>query len=101
MPLQWKQRVEVVMLLRLILAVAIVYIIYRVGKAIALPLAEQGRKFPQRPTPIEDEDMVQDPYCNTYVPLSNAYKATVDGKTLYFCSKECFEKYLSDKGRKQ
>ncbi len=88
------------MFLRLILAVAIVYIIYRVAKAIAQPLAAQRQRFPQRPTPIEDEDMVQDPCCNTYVPLSNAYKAAVDGKTLYFCSKECFEKYVSGKGRK-
>jgi uncharacterized protein len=89
------------MFLRLILAVVIVYIIYRVGKAIALPLSEKQQKYPQRPTPIEDEDMVKDPYCNTYVPLSNAYKASVDGKTLYFCSEECFEKYVSGKGRKQ
>ena len=88
------------MFVRLILAVIIVYVIYRIGKAIALPLSEQRRKFPRRPTAIEDEDMVQDPYCHTYVPLSSAYKAAVDGKTLYFCSKECFEKYMSGTGKK-
>jgi uncharacterized protein len=40
-----------------------------------------------------DEDLVEDPYCHRYIPLSQAHKVTRDGKALYFCSEECRDKY--------
>ena len=78
---------------RLIIAVVILYLIHRLVKTFRLPSGKKSEKFPRRPAPIEGEDMVKDPYCNTYIPLSDAYKASINGETLYFCSKECFEKY--------
>jgi uncharacterized protein len=41
------------------------------------------------------EKMVKDPQCGTYVPQSEALTETVAGKTHYFCSPECREKFLS------
>ncbi len=41
------------------------------------------------------EKMVRDPQCGTYVPQSEALSETVAGKTHYFCSPECREKFLS------
>ncbi|MBN2516054.1 MAG: hypothetical protein JXC33_08485 [Deltaproteobacteria bacterium] len=84
-------------MLRLIVAIVIVYLVYRLAKAIFLPSDERQEHFPGEPTPIDGEDMVQDPYCNTYIPLSDAYKASIDGKICYFCSQECFEKYKTEK----
>lgn len=49
----------------------------------------------QKPA-VRGEDLVEDPYCHTYVPTSNAYKINVSGKTLYFCSKRCFEEFTAD-----
>ena len=43
------------------------------------------------------EDLVQDPFCKTYVPKSQAYVKEIYGKPHYFCGKECFEKYLTEK----
>ena len=84
---------SVLKMLRLIIAVVIVYLIYRLVKTSLLPSGKRSEKFPRTPASIEGEEMVKDPYCNTYIPLGDAYKASVNGKTLYFCSKECFEKY--------
>jgi YHS domain-containing protein len=42
------------------------------------------------------EDLVEDPYCHIYVPMSQAHKATIDGQVLYFCSEMCSEKYISE-----
>ncbi len=39
------------------------------------------------------EEMVLDPVCSSYVPLSVAIKKGVGAKTVYFCSKECCDKY--------
>ncbi|MBN2427190.1 MAG: YHS domain-containing protein [Deltaproteobacteria bacterium] len=40
--------------------------------------------------------MVKDPQCGTYVPQSESLTATRAGKTYYFCSSECREKFLSE-----
>jgi YHS domain-containing protein len=47
---------------------------------------------------IQGEDLVEDPQCHTYVPVTEAFKADVDGKTLYFCSKECYKKFREKGG---
>ena len=39
------------------------------------------------------ETMVEDPQCNTFLPLSDAYKTTINGRTYYFCSKKCLKEY--------
>jgi len=43
----------------------------------------------------DKEDLVQDPLCHTYVPVTQAYAKEINGKTLYFCSKECCDQYES------
>ena len=81
------------MILRFIVTVIIIYLGYRLLKGLFLPMARPPDKFPKRTAAIKGEDLVEDPYCHTYVPLSDAYKAYFDGKVIYFCSKECCEKY--------
>lgn len=53
---------------------------------------------PQResaPAPQRDkaEEMVLDPVCGSYVPISAALRADKGGKTVYFCSDECRERF--------
>ncbi|MBW2600259.1 MAG: hypothetical protein JRC60_09445 [Deltaproteobacteria bacterium] len=33
------------------------------------------------------------------MPVNSAHKATLNGKTLYFCSRECLEKYKKENGK--
>jgi uncharacterized protein len=40
------------------------------------------------------DEMVQDPVCGVYVACGKAISAVVDGKTVYFCSKECRDRYV-------
>jgi len=42
----------------------------------------------------EPEELVQDPYCRTYIPKRSAMKKRIDGKDCHFCSAECLKKYL-------
>ena len=58
-----------------------------------LPADGKPDRLPTFPRTIKGEDLVEDPYCHTYVPLSSAYKVSLDGKTAYFCSQKCFEMY--------
>jgi uncharacterized protein len=48
----------------------------------------------------EPEELVQDPYCQTYIPKRSALKKKVAGGVRYFCGQECMEKY-SKKGKER
>jgi uncharacterized protein len=39
------------------------------------------------------EELVQDPYCQTYIPKRSALKKKVGGQVHYFCHKKCFKNY--------
>jgi uncharacterized protein len=39
------------------------------------------------------DEMVQDPVCETYVPVREAEKRLIGGRTYYFCSKKCADTY--------
>ena len=42
----------------------------------------------------EPEELVQDPYCQTYIPKGSAVKKRITGRDCYFCNPECLRKYL-------
>ncbi|MDI6777308.1 MAG: YHS domain-containing protein [Syntrophales bacterium] len=62
-----------------------------------LPAGGKSDRPPIFREAIKGEDLVEDPYCHTYVPLSSAYKVSIKGRTVYFCSQKCFERYRSEK----
>lgn len=39
------------------------------------------------------DEMVQDPFCKTYVSKQRAHRKFIGGSELFFCSRECAEKY--------
>jgi YHS domain-containing protein len=45
----------------------------------------------------ESEELVQDPYCQTYIPKGSALKKRVLGKDYYFCKKECLTNFIQNK----
>ncbi len=45
----------------------------------------------------EPEELVQDPYCQTYIPKQTAVRKRVKGRDYYFCTKECLRKFLKEK----
>ncbi len=79
----------------LIRLIVIGLLIYLGIKAVKWILAANASKQTIRNEPQRsiDEDLVEDPYCHRYIPLSQAHKVTKDGKTLYFCSEACRDKY--------
>ena len=52
---------------------------------------------PKRQTQSENggpiDEMVQDPFCKTYIPLRDAQRKVIKGKEYFFCSKECADKF--------
>ena len=75
------------------------YVGYRALKALVFPgqpssnIDAQGERAPI------DDIMVKDPLCETYFPQRKGIKEVIKGETLYFCSKECRDKYVEGVGK--
>lgn len=84
------------MIIKLLIAVAIFYVAYRVYRFLQIPGKAAEPKV-LRKKEVKGVDLVEDPMCRTYIPLSNVYKKIVqeDGEPVYFCSQKCFEQYKS------
>lgn len=57
--------------------------------------APSGRRTKPREESLPSEELVQDPFCRTYVPIRSALRRKVDGRELFFCSRECAERYIA------
>ncbi|HOJ26403.1 MAG TPA: YHS domain-containing protein [Candidatus Saccharicenans sp.] len=44
--------------------------------------------------------MVKDEMCNTYIPEDEALKEVKDGRTYYFCSSACRQKFIQERKKK-
>jgi len=44
------------------------------------------------------EELVQDPVCQCYIPKSQSYTLSFRGKKLFFCSEQCYNKYMASHG---
>jgi YHS domain-containing protein len=56
----------------------------------------QPRRAMQQPQPPPvplGGELKKDPVCGTYVSTATAVQEKVKGETVYFCSKECRDKY--------
>jgi YHS domain-containing protein len=79
--------------LRLLAAAVIFYLLYRIAKWLWFSPAEKS-PLPDRQRPAITEDLVEDPQCHAYVPLSQAYQASIDGRIHYFCSEKCYRNFI-------
>jgi len=82
------------MLIRFLVFFILLYVIYKIIKIIRQekPFAVKSNHY--KTTAAAGEELVEDPYCHTYIPISQACRKEIAGKEHYFCSKECSEKYI-------
>lgn len=69
----------------------VIYMLYRWLRRSASP-APKTRTF-EPPKDQLVEEMVQDPVCGTWVPLSQAVALKEGGETRFFCSGECRDRF--------
>jgi YHS domain-containing protein len=64
--------------------------IFQTGKNVAR--REEAR--PANPTVVTGGELKKDPVCGTYISTAVAVTRSVKGETVYFCSKDCRDKFL-------
>ena len=78
---------------RFFIFIILIYILYKVIKNVGQLKPAKNGNYQFKASPVGGEDLVEDPVCHTYVPLSQAFKKEISGNDYYFCSKQCSEKY--------
>jgi len=76
-------------MIRLILLILCGFVVYSLISGLLRPGKSQRPESRRK----EGEAMVEDPQCGTYLPISEAVKATINGHQHYFCSKKCLKEY--------
>ncbi|MDO9558544.1 MAG: hypothetical protein Q7I89_02535 [Syntrophales bacterium] len=84
-------------IVRFLAAIVIFYLLYRIARWLFLSSARTSEPIPNRQRPAITEDLVEDPCCHAYLPASQAYQASIEGKTEYFCSEKCYRNYIQKK----
>ena len=79
--------------LRLLLLAVLFYIGYRLLRNLLLQQLEKKTASEEKDRKVQDV-LVEDPVCHTLIPKKQAVRLRKDGKTLYFCSDTCCDKYL-------
>jgi YHS domain-containing protein len=87
--------------IRLMVLFGVIYFLYRLFKAFFLTSEPKVENTLDREKIGKGEDLIEDPYCRRYLPMSQAFMTSIDGKTVYFCSRGCCEQYLSEKDLKK
>jgi YHS domain-containing protein len=85
------------MILKLVIGVIVFYLLFRLFRK-GFPRMG-GKAGPAEIKTVAGEDLVEDPLCHTYVPIGDACRTQIDGKTVYFCSAKCLEQYKSEINR--
>lgn len=90
------------MILRFIVAAIVFYLLYRISRFLFLPASKKVKPLARETEKsAQGEDLVEDPYCHVYIPISEAHKLDMNGETLYFCSKACLEQFQNQRNVKR
>ena len=81
--------------MRILFYILIGYLIYRLLRGLIVPGRNAGRE--DRYGTVNE--MVQDPFCKTYIPLRDARKKVINGKEYFFCSEACYAKFVEETGK--
>jgi len=83
---------------RLILFIILFLVLYAILRILIKDTPVWRKKLYKETKP---EELVQDPYCQTYIPKKSAIKKRVSGKNYYFCKQECLKKFIQVKNHKK
>ena len=81
-------------MIRLILYGILFYVGYRILKPWVASLLQSSKEDPHGQSSSQEAELIRDPQCGTYFLTHRGVEARIGGRTVYFCSRECRDKYL-------
>jgi len=83
---------------RLLIIGLLIYLGYRAVRSLVDSSGLNDRSVSAKDVGKIDDVMIKDPYCRVYFPQKEGVHLREGGKDLYFCSDDCRDKYLDEKG---
>ena len=80
--------------MRLLVLIALLYLCYKFLKSWVLKEKWSQKAVFEKKTGEIDDVMVKDPYCGIYFAKRDGVHLNIEGRDVYFCSKECKDKFL-------
>lgn len=84
------------MFIKLAIYMLLAYFAYKAWKAVKTINEVVGKKVRGGQQREIDEELVLDPFCQTYFQKRNGVRYSRDGEDLYFCSPECRDKFIAE-----
>lgn len=81
--------------MRFIIIAVLAYLLYRVCRN----FFTANKKITRNEHGEMIDEMVQDPVCKTYVPMREALRKVSEEGEVFFCSKECSERFEEQRKR--
>ncbi|MBW2057505.1 MAG: hypothetical protein JRH07_07055 [Deltaproteobacteria bacterium] len=85
--------------MRILVLLALILILYYLLRGLFRPRTGAGdrvRRYGGMESTGKNE-LVKDPYCQTYIPKDTALRARIGGEDLFFCSETCMNSYLEER----
>jgi YHS domain-containing protein len=79
-------------MIKLLILILLGFVGYSMIQGMIRPKEPRGGKMPRNRS-RDGEEMVEDPQCGTFLPVSDSVSATIDGQIRHFCSKKCLKEY--------
>ena len=79
--------------MKLLIYAILVYFVYRLIKR----GFKSNKEVHRGPGGGVIDEMVQDPFCKTYVPKRESVRELIDGQEHFFCSGECASRYVASR----
>ena len=87
--------------MRLLIILGIIYLCYRAMKS-WMRHGESPKKTVLNKSAAQIDDvMIKDPFCGIYFAKKHGVHLRLNGKDLYFCSKECRDKFVETHSKKK
>lgn len=79
-------------MIKILMLLLLGFVGYSLVQGMLRPKNDRSRKRPGNRS-REGEQMVEDPQCGTFIPISDAVSATIHGREHHFCSKKCLKEF--------
>ncbi|MBF0288280.1 MAG: hypothetical protein HQM14_10710 [SAR324 cluster bacterium] len=82
-------------MIRFIFLIVFGYLAYRMVKKIISEKIVFIKKFQSAfDNNPQTEELLEDPYCHTFVAADHAHVRTINGKMEFFCSQQCADQFM-------
>lgn len=86
-------------MIKILIYILLIYIVYKVFRSLVAPSGSSAMRSNQE-TGSFDDVMIKDPVCEVYFPKKDGIYLNNNGNEIYFCSKECRDKFLDLQSKK-